>query len=103
MTKAHYVPSIGIVRGIAVWWRKEVCVKILYHDKNIIDCKVIDEEGHNMHMTWVYGDPKFNNRIKNWNILRSVGRGRRGPWICVSVFNDISSQHEKSGGRVKNQ
>lgn len=55
MPDDFYVPPIGIRGGIAVWWKVDVQVDILYDDKNIIDCRVqVQEDGLNMHITWVY-------------------------------------------------
>lgn len=66
MTTAFYMPPIGIRGGLTIWWREDVEVDILYHDKNIIDCKVhVEDEGQNMNITWVYEDSNFSNRIKN--------------------------------------
>lgn len=84
---AFYVPPIGIGDDTTIWWKLHVQVEILYHDKNIIDCKVYaEDEWQNMHISWAYGDPYFSNGINKWEIPTRVGRYRRGPSIYVRLM-----------------
>lgn len=44
MIDVFYVPLIGIGGDTAVWWKENVQVENLYHNKKIVDCKVYVED-----------------------------------------------------------
>lgn len=52
------------------------------------------------YITWVYGDPDFSRRVRNWETLRDVGINRSEPWICVGDFDDIV-HHKENWGKEK--
>lgn len=51
----------------------------------------------------VYDDLDASKRSRNWNDIKDLGQGWRGPWACIRDFNDIRYQHEKAGGQPKDQ
>lgn len=59
--------------------------------------------GVDFFITWVYSDPEFSRRIRNWDTLRWIDANRREAWICVGDFADITHHKEKMGGRRKAQ
>ncbi|KAG2679144.1 hypothetical protein I3760_11G037500, partial [Carya illinoinensis] len=40
-----------------------------------------------------------NKKANSWNHLDSVHQSFKGPWICISKFNDITNRSEKHRGR----
>lgn len=56
MNEAEYVtPRRNSV--LALWWKKESNMQILYKDFTFIDSRVsIREVGDRLFMTWIYGD-----------------------------------------------
>lgn len=84
MKHAEYVNPTGIRGGLTVWWTREVNVIILGNERNVIDCRVSSGLfGANIFITWVYGDPDFSRRIRNWDTLRWNDSNRRESWICA--------------------
>lgn len=75
---------------------------IAVKEKNFIDSKLVCwQVGTEFLVTWVYGDPDFQRRIRNWEDLRMICLNRRDPWLCTGDFNDTSHHREKFGGRRK--
>lgn len=56
-------------------------------------------EGHQVFITFVYGDPVVEYREYVWEILTRMSLQRTGPWLLLGDFNEIISNSEKKGGR----
>ncbi|KAK4273760.1 hypothetical protein QN277_017095 [Acacia crassicarpa] len=94
-----YVDPEGLSGGLAVWWKDNITLNVLYKSKNIIHV-VMESAGLKVpkFATFVYGPPKEKDRRVVWNILRSLAVNDLEPWLAVGDFNDLLSQAEKEGG-----
>nr|POE92969.1 hypothetical protein CFP56_48115 [Quercus suber] len=52
-------------------------------------------------LTGFYGHPDTNKREETWTLLESLGRSNTLPWLCLGDYNEILSQTEKAGGRLR--
>jgi hypothetical protein len=44
--------------------------------------------------TFVYGEPRVENRHLVWDLLRDLGGVWDGPWMVIGDFNEATWQHE---------
>ncbi|KAK4252603.1 hypothetical protein QN277_014354 [Acacia crassicarpa] len=97
-----FVEPCGLAGGLAVWWKDDMSVSVLYKSKNIVHTVI---EARNCHVpkyvTFVYGPPKERERRAVWDILRSLALNVKESWLVVGDFNDILSQAEKERGNPR--
>lgn len=102
MKNVYYVKPQGTSGGLALSWNKEVDIRILAANHNLIDCEIWPKhQSMPIWVTWIYAD--VHRRHILWNSLRNLGWGRSSMWMCLGDFNDISYYHEKEGQRKKSQ
>nr|POE90757.1 hypothetical protein CFP56_27341 [Quercus suber] len=64
--------------------------------------KLLNEEARiTWRLTGFYGHPDTNKREETWTLLESLGRSNTLPWLCLGDYNEILSQTEKAGGRLR--
>jgi hypothetical protein len=56
-----------------------------------------------MEITGVYGEPKWEDKYKTWDLLRSLKPNHNWPWLVFGDFNEILFSHEKDRGRDRPQ
>lgn len=96
MEKAFYVQPRGTSEGLALWWKEETNVQILFANPNMIGTIVwMKNLEFPMYMTWVHADTNDQLRNQNKNELRRIWRMRTGKWVCQGDFNAITNHHEK--------
>ncbi|CAA7048220.1 unnamed protein product [Microthlaspi erraticum] len=83
--------------GLALLWKKEVELKILYQCDNFIDTEV-RFQGKIFMATFVYGEPEKANRKEIWTAITERTAGRDLPWFLTGDFNEILDNSEKRGG-----
>lgn len=74
-------------------------VHFRYYSHNCIDVEV-GTPGSNEHwrFTGVYGFAANGDRMRTWNLLRSLESQASLPWLVAGDFNEILCNAEKSGG-----
>ncbi|XP_062110758.1 uncharacterized protein LOC133822432 [Humulus lupulus] len=50
-----------------------------------------------------YGDPAVSNRHVTWELLQHLRIIAHGAWLVMGDFNEILSQADKNGGRLRNE
>jgi len=68
--------------GLALLWKHEVEVTILYSCNNFIDTK-IKAAGKHFFATFIYGEPDRSKRKAIWDQLTSLGKDRSEPWYLT--------------------
>ena len=90
--------------GLALLWKEEVEVNIRSYSEGHIDAMIRDEnEGEAWGFTGFYGNPKQEERMNSWTLMKRLSHGRTGQWICTGDFNELMFQHEKQGGLERSQ
>lgn len=74
----HTVEPRGIGGGLALIWKEEVNLKVLYSDRRLIDI-LIKWQDKEFHLTCVYGDPVKEYRGEVWERLSRLGASRSSP------------------------
>lgn len=75
-------------------------MSVLYYDNRMIDISATIE-GHEVFLTFVYGDPVVECREYVWERLTRMSTTRSGAWYMCGDFNEIVGNHEKKGGRKR--
>ncbi|CAA7014751.1 unnamed protein product [Microthlaspi erraticum] len=94
------VEPIGASGGLALFYNNEYDVKIEFSNKRIIDVKA-SYEGKVVFMSFVYGDPVVKLRDLVWERITRIGTTRTDPWFLIGDFNEITRNHEKQGGPLR--
>ncbi|XP_024196657.1 uncharacterized protein LOC112199901 [Rosa chinensis] len=86
-------------RGLGLFWRNEVPVRLRNYSANHIDVEVgaVGSEGA-FQFTGVYGVATAANQNITRNLLRTLARQIRLPWLVAGDFNEILCLADKSGG-----
>jgi hypothetical protein len=94
-----HAPPLGSKGGLLLAWRNGVDLECFVTNANTISTWCYSDRGHTPWMlSCVYGSPYSHNRTKFWDNLMEVGTNFSGAWLCLSDFNMILGQSEKSGG-----
>lgn len=89
------VDSDGMSGGLALYWHESVNVEIKALCERYIDAYVrLSPDGPLWHATFVYGEPRVENRHNMWSMLRSLRNSSRLPWLVIGDFNEALWQFE---------
>ncbi|KAF7802272.1 reverse transcriptase [Senna tora] len=74
-TQGHgfYVDACGKSGGLAVWWKEELDLKVLFSSKNLIHIELSSDGETPIFVSLVYGPPKEDERRIVWDRLRVFG------------------------------
>ncbi|KAJ1387569.1 Endonuclease/exonuclease/phosphatase superfamily [Sesbania bispinosa] len=74
------------------------CRKVSHHNSNFIQAFVEDiADVKNWEVTFLYGNPTFNQRRHLWSRLQALRTCPNRPWTILGDFNELLFQHEKEG------
>lgn len=90
------VGSEGRSDGLALYWRREVKVKVESVSKSHIDVILSSEAtgDKQWRFTGFYGEPKRVNRKDSWYLMRFLRSQLDLPWLCTGDFNEVLSADE---------
>ena len=94
--------SDGLSGGLVLFWDENISVTLLSQGERYIDVLVVENpDGVPWRATFVYGEPRVENRSDMWERLRSLCDVWAGPWMLIGDFNEAMWQHEHKGGARK--
>ncbi|KAG0519662.1 hypothetical protein BDA96_08G006200 [Sorghum bicolor] len=87
--------SVGLSGGIALFWDESVDVSLLSQGDRYFDVLIKESPDQApWRGTFVYGEPRVENRHLFWDIFRNLGGVWDGPWMAIGDFNEAMWQHE---------
>jgi hypothetical protein len=89
------IDSSGKRGGLALFWDENVQVVLLSIDDRYIDVSI--REGPNFvpwRATFIYGEPRVEDRHRIWEILQRLKTRSPDPWLVIGDFNEAMWQHE---------
>ena len=95
------VDPLGRSGGLALFYNNEHQVRVLYSSNRMIDVEAV-ALGKMVYLTFVYGDPVQKLREQVWERLTRYGLSRSEPWFIIGDLNEITGNHEKEGGSLRN-
>jgi exonuclease III len=98
--------SDGMSGGVALFWHDSIVVQVKEVTPRFIDVHVREDDTAPVwHATFVYGEPRAENRHRMWSALCDLRASSALPWFVVGDFNEALWQHEHLSicRRPKNQ
>ncbi|CAA7026829.1 unnamed protein product [Microthlaspi erraticum] len=94
------VEPTGASGGLALFYNNSYDVNIVCSNKRIIDIEA-RHEGNVIFMSFAYGDPVVKLRDLVWERITRIGTTRTELWFLIGDFNEITGNHEKQGGALR--
>lgn len=89
------VSSDGFSGGLALFWDESLQVSLLDSCARYIDVMIRDNAtGVQWRGTFVYGEPRVENRYLMWEHLVRLKGVSNEPWFVCGDFNEAAWQHE---------
>jgi hypothetical protein len=89
------VSSDGLSGGLALFWDESIQVTVLESTARFIDVIVVDPtEGLSWRTTFIYGEPRVENRHLMWESLIELRAQSQQPWLDCGDYNEAMWQHE---------
>jgi hypothetical protein len=89
--------------GLALYWSEEINVNLISFGVHHIDVRIIEGNGKSWRCTFVYGEPKVQDRPEMWKLLRRIKKDVKEPWMMVGDFNEAMWQHEHFSFSKRNE
>ncbi|KAL0740038.1 hypothetical protein Bca4012_081551 [Brassica carinata] len=99
-TNHFTVPPIGLSGGLALSWKDNVKLDILYSSPNVIDTSIVFNN-KTFFVSYVYGAPNREDRPQFWKLMSDLGSLRSSAWLITGDFNDLLDNDEKEGGPLR--
>lgn len=92
-------PWLPKSRGLALFWLNDVPVRLRHYSTNHIDIEVgLLGSAETWRFTGIYGFASNGDRVRTWDLMRTLAAQSSLPWLVAGDFNEILSNSEKSGG-----
>jgi hypothetical protein len=89
------VDSKGKRGGLALFWDENIQVDLLTIDDRYIDVFVRENlSSEPWRATFIYGEPRVEDRHRMWEILQRLKTHSNDPWIVIGDFNEAMWQYE---------
>jgi exonuclease III len=90
--------------GLALFWDKSIDVKLFKMSSRHNDVIVINyPQGNKWRCTFIYGEPRTNERIHMWNMLKRIKPLLPDPWFMMGDFNECMWQEEHFSASRRNE
>ena len=87
--------SDGLSGGLVLFWDEHISVTLLSQGQRYIDVLVYeDPNAAPWRATFIYGEPRVENRRNMWDRLRLLCGAWTGPWMVIGDFNEAMWQYE---------
>lgn len=98
------VSSEGMSGGLALFWHESVFVDIKDMNARYIDAYVrLSPDDPLWHVTFVYGEPRVENRHRVWSTLNAIRQSSNLPWMVIGDFNKVLWQFEHFSKTPRNE
>jgi hypothetical protein len=103
----HCFPVCGKGKGggLALMWSKCVPVELINFSLHHIDVKISEPNGIKWRATFVYGEPRAQDRRLMWEMFKRIKPSTSEPWFMVGDFNEVlwQKEHMSSKRRCERQ
>ncbi|CAM8998732.1 unnamed protein product [Rhodiola kirilowii] len=94
-----FVPSQWRSGGLALLWGEDFEVSLISFSSNHIDMEVKGDL--KFYLSFFYGEPRTQDRIHSWNLMRCLKKEKSTPWIVMGDFNEVAYSSECNGKRAR--
>jgi hypothetical protein len=89
------VDSKGKSGGLALFWDENIQVDLLSIDERYIDVSIReDPNGEAWRATFIYEEPRVEDRHRLWEIMQCLRTRSSDPWLVIGDFNEVMWQYE---------
>lgn len=89
------IDSDGLSGGLALFWHESVSIDIKDMNERYIDAYVcLSPDDPLWHVTFVYGEPRAENRHRMWSMLNTIRQSSNLSWLVMGDFNEALWQFE---------
>jgi hypothetical protein len=99
----YHVPVKGKGGGLALYWDDSVTVDLASFSIHHIDVKINEQFGMKWRCTFVYGEPKVEDRKHMWTLLKRIKTNVSEPWFMAGDFNEACWQKEHFSACRRNE
>jgi hypothetical protein len=95
MNNCFVVNGHGNGGGLAVCWDDSIKLSIISYGQHHIDSLIWDGVHHvAWRCTFVYGEPRTQDRHHMWDLLKRLKSCSNAPWLVIGDFNEVMWSHE---------
>lgn len=96
------VASDGFSGGLALFWDDSIQVQVLGKSNRYIDVCIQEARGEPpWHATFVYGEPRVQNRHLMWATFSDLKVVSNLPWVVMGDFNEALWQHKHFSSNLR--
>jgi hypothetical protein len=100
MNHCFVVDGHGKGGGLALYWDNSIKLSIVSYSMHHIDTLIWDEDHHaSWRGTFVYGEPKVQDRHNMWKLLERLKNCSYAPWLVIGDFNEVMWKFEHLSSR----
>jgi len=89
------IDSDGLSGALVLFRDEYISVSLLSQGERYIDVLVVENpDGVPWRATFLYGEPRVDNRRDMWERLRSLCGVQTGPWMVIGDFNEAMWQYD---------
>lgn len=100
MRNCYVVDGEGKGGGLALYWDESVEIEILSYSQHHIDTLIRGfDDLPSWRGTFVYGEPKTQDRHLMWDLLQRIKPRTKAPWMMIGDFNEAMWQFEHFSAR----
>jgi hypothetical protein len=97
---AFVVDGQGKGGGLGLFWDDEIKLQVLSYGMHHIDTVISDADHHaSWRATFVYGEPRMQDRHVMWELLKRIKPVSKAPWLLIGDFNEAMWSFEHFSGR----
>jgi hypothetical protein len=89
------VDSTGTGGGLALFWHESIDVHLIEMHRQFIDVHVRESStSPRFRITFVYGEPRTEDRHLMWELMRRLHGASGEPWLLIGDFNEAMWSYE---------
>jgi len=84
-----------------LFWKKDFDLQVISSSKNHIEALINRGKDNGWCFTGFYGEPATHLRSESWDLIHTLHRQYKVPWLCTGDFDELLKYHEKLGGCLR--
>jgi hypothetical protein len=99
---AFVVNGKGKGGGLVIYWDEAIKLSIVSYGLHYIDTLIWDSDHHvSWRGTFVYGEPRAQDRHDMWGLLKILKRVSSVSWMLIGEFNEVMWSFEHLSSRCR--
>ena len=103
LRRCFTVNGVGIGGGLALFWDESMNVVLKSYNSRHIDVLITELDCCTWRATFLYGEPRAQDRHLMWSLLRRIRSNSGDPWLMIGDFNEAMWQTEHKSHRKRSE